>query len=263
MALFNRFPFSNIHELNLDWIMRVWNTLRGGSTNQVLAKRSNADFDFKWVSGGGGGGTDDYNDLNNKPQINGNTLTGNKTASQLGISIPSASNATPQPLGTAAAGSSTDYSRADHVHKKPTASDLGITVPVASTTTPQPLGTAAAGSSTNYSRADHVHAKPTAADIGAAPAWTKVTNSSTGAVTQAMSQNTFYSFTGVLTSLTITLADGSDKHYHFMFISDSPAPVLNMPNSVTMPDNFTVAADTTYEVDIFEGFAVIASWSNA
>ncbi|MGA1354855.1 MAG: hypothetical protein ACO32I_08805, partial [Candidatus Limnocylindrus sp.] len=31
-------------------------------------------------------------------------------------SIPSASSATPQALGTAAAGSSTDYSRADHVH---------------------------------------------------------------------------------------------------------------------------------------------------
>ena len=32
------------------------------------------------------------------------------------VSVPSASSATPQALGTAAAGSSTDYSRADHVH---------------------------------------------------------------------------------------------------------------------------------------------------
>lgn len=42
--------------------------------------------------------------------------------------IPSASSATPQNLGTAAAGSSTDYSRADHVHNKPTysASDVGL-----------------------------------------------------------------------------------------------------------------------------------------
>lgn len=39
--------------------------------------------------------------------------------------IPSASSATPQNLGTAAAGSSTDYSRADHVHNKPTAADVG------------------------------------------------------------------------------------------------------------------------------------------
>ena len=39
--------------------------------------------------------------------------------------VPSASSATPQALGTAAAGSSTDYSRADHVHAKPTAADVG------------------------------------------------------------------------------------------------------------------------------------------
>lgn len=40
-------------------------------------------------------------------------------------SLPAASSATPQDLGTAAAGSSTDYARADHVHKKPSAADIG------------------------------------------------------------------------------------------------------------------------------------------
>lgn len=39
-------------------------------------------------SGGGGGGTSNYNSLSNKPQINGNTLTGNKTAAQLGLQTP-------------------------------------------------------------------------------------------------------------------------------------------------------------------------------
>ena len=39
--------------------------------------------------------------------------------------VPSPSDANPQPLGTAAAGSSTDYSRADHIHAKPTAADIG------------------------------------------------------------------------------------------------------------------------------------------
>lgn len=34
--------------------------------------------------GGGGGGTSDYNDLLNKPQINGVTLVGNKTLAQIG-----------------------------------------------------------------------------------------------------------------------------------------------------------------------------------
>lgn len=43
-------------------------------------------------------------------------------------SVPSASNATPRTLGTASAGASGDYSRADHVHQKPTysKSDVGL-----------------------------------------------------------------------------------------------------------------------------------------
>ena len=54
----------------------------------------------KLEGGGGGGGTSDYIDLDNKPQINGNTLVGNKTNEQLGIpaeiqyeALPAASEA--------------------------------------------------------------------------------------------------------------------------------------------------------------------------
>lgn len=36
-------------------------------------------------SGGGGSGTSNYNDLSNKPSINGVTLTGNKTSADLNI----------------------------------------------------------------------------------------------------------------------------------------------------------------------------------
>lgn len=42
-------------------------------------------YDFTMSGGGGGGGTSDYTDLTNKPQINGNTLSGNKSASDLGL----------------------------------------------------------------------------------------------------------------------------------------------------------------------------------
>ena len=35
--------------------------------------------------GGGGGGTSNYNSLDNKPQINSITLSGNKSASDLGL----------------------------------------------------------------------------------------------------------------------------------------------------------------------------------
>ena len=41
---------------------------------------------YSWQTGsGGGGGTSDYSDLENKPQINSVTLSGNKTTSDLGI----------------------------------------------------------------------------------------------------------------------------------------------------------------------------------
>lgn len=42
-------------------------------------------LDAAQSGGGGGGGTDNYNDLTNRPKINGVTLTGNKTTSALGI----------------------------------------------------------------------------------------------------------------------------------------------------------------------------------
>ena len=35
--------------------------------------------------GGGGGGTTNYNELSNRPQIESTTLTGNKSASDLGL----------------------------------------------------------------------------------------------------------------------------------------------------------------------------------
>lgn len=79
------FPYTDFNKINLDWIFDCLKGLTGGSTGQYLKKKSDADFDFEWASSGGGGGTSDYNDLTNKPQINGNTLSGNKTSSQLGI----------------------------------------------------------------------------------------------------------------------------------------------------------------------------------
>lgn len=44
------------------------------------------------AQGGGSGGTDDYTQLSNKPQINGHTLTGNKTGSDLGLASAAALN---------------------------------------------------------------------------------------------------------------------------------------------------------------------------
>lgn len=94
-------------------------------------------------------------------------------------SVPSASTASPKMDGTASAGSSSAWSRGDHVHphdtskadKATTLSGYGITnaytktevdnliptVPSASTSSPVMDGTASAGSSTAWARGDHVH----------------------------------------------------------------------------------------------------------
>jgi hypothetical protein len=49
--------------------------------------------------------------------VNGNTGT-------VTVAVPAASTATPQALGTAAAGTSDDYSRGDHIHAAPALNDL-------------------------------------------------------------------------------------------------------------------------------------------
>ena len=54
----------------------------GGTTGQVLAKKSDTDYDTEWVDQGGG--TEDYDELENRPKIGGVTLTGNKTLHDLG-----------------------------------------------------------------------------------------------------------------------------------------------------------------------------------
>lgn len=46
---------------------------------------NNTWYEIETSGGGGGGGTDNYNSLSNKPQINGTTLSGNKTSDNLGL----------------------------------------------------------------------------------------------------------------------------------------------------------------------------------
>lgn len=64
-----------------------------GDAVKVMIPQNNHNLMF--ISGklnatvsGGSSGTSDYNSLSNQPQINGVTLSGNKTTSQLGINIP-------------------------------------------------------------------------------------------------------------------------------------------------------------------------------
>jgi hypothetical protein len=73
MGLFNNFPYTNFHELNLDWLLQTVKKLgskidelvelvnkrgvpSGGSAGQVLTKNSDDDFDTAWTAVEGNGG---------------------------------------------------------------------------------------------------------------------------------------------------------------------------------------------------------------
>lgn len=91
----------------------------------------------------------------------------------------------------------------------------------------------------------------------------EVTISTAGAVTQALDAGKVYHFTGAITALTITLnaAAAGLSHYHFDFLSGATAPTLTMPNTVTMPDSFTVEANKRYEVDILNSYGAVMAWA--
>lgn len=95
--------------------------------------------------------------------------------------------------------------------------------------------------------------------------WVEETITTSGAVTKALDPYVLYHFTGALTSLTITLnapSTGQIAHYHFDFLSGSTAPTLTMPNSVTMPDSFSVEASKRYEIDVLNNFGTVVEWAN-
>lgn len=98
--------------------------------------------------------------------------------------------------------------------------------------------------------------------VGGSTVMTEETVSTDGAVTKALDVNTICHFTGDLTSLTITLTPTTNlAQYHFDFISGSTAPTLTMPNTVTMPDGFSVSANRHYEISILNNLASVDSWA--
>lgn len=89
----------------------------------------------------------------------------------------------------------------------------------------------------------------------------KITVSGT-AVTQAIDPNKFYVF-GEVASLTVTLGtevSGYVNEYHFRFTSGATATTLSLPQTVTMPSDFAVEANKTYEISIVDGFGTVTSW---
>lgn len=137
--------------------------------------------------------------------------------------VPDASSATPSALGTASAGSSDDFSRADHVHTMPSASDVGA----------EPAITEVTNNSTGT--------VTVALDAGKLYHFT-------GALTAL--------------TITLTAATSPEiAHYHFDFDSGSTAPTLSLPQTVVMPSGFSVEANKHYEIDILNNYGAVMAWA--
>ena len=173
--MFDEYPTTNFHDINLDKFLKAIKNLLGGKGGQYLEKQSNIPFDYKWK---------DLSVTAGVQSVNGQTGNVLLTAADVNAlpdttTIPQPSNNTPENLGTANRGTSTRYARQDHVHNMPTAADVGAlpsstTIPLPGLNVPENLGTATRGTSTRYARQDHVHNMPTAADVGALPSSTTI-----------------------------------------------------------------------------------------
>lgn len=83
--------FTNISGLNkIDIIIKINDYPAEGDLTKITTGECEIEiipsvFPLNTNEQGGGGGTSDYTDLSNKPQINGHTLVGNQSSSDLGI----------------------------------------------------------------------------------------------------------------------------------------------------------------------------------
>ena len=86
---------------------------------------------------------------------------------------------------------------------------------------------------------------------------TKVTVSgATPEITAA--DNTIYTC-GEVTSITVT-AD-VDIAFTVIFISGSTPATLTMDDNIVMPGGFTIEANTRYEINVSDGYALAAGWA--
>ena len=50
-------------------------------------------------------------------------------------------------------------------------------------------------------------------------------------------------------------------HYHFDFDTGSTVPTITLPATVTMPSNFYLEANKHYEIDIFNNYGMVVTWT--
>lgn len=94
-------------------------------------------------------------------------------------------------------------------------------------------------------------------NIAAAAVPTVETISGTSATIDA-EVNTIYKC-GTLTALTIDTSPPTGS-FSVVFTSGATATVFTEPSGMVMPDGFSVEANKRYEINVSDGYAVVASW---
>lgn len=228
--------------------------------HRVTITDADGDHTFDVMDGEGGGGTSDYTDLTNKPQINGVTLTGNKSLSALGIAAAS------------------DIPDVSGFYTKPAsgipASDLAQAVQTSLGKADTALQTAPVSSVNNKTGAVVL----TASDVGAgtyskpsggipasdlAAGIVTVTETISGTTPSITAQaNTRY-ICGEVASISIT--PPSSGICDIVFISGTTPAVLTIPSTVKWPSWFdpdSLDASTTYELNIMDGtLGAVMAWA--
>lgn len=141
----------------------------GGTTGQVLAKKSNTDFDTEWVNAGGGS-TEVF-----WATYNSTTSSEIEAAYQAGKIVACLNSERCYYLinrESATLHRFFSYSGSDNYVRLLTCNNNSWSagsrsVASASTTLPEPLGVASYGSGSSYARSNHVHAMPSASNVGA------------------------------------------------------------------------------------------------
>ena len=87
-----------------------------------------------------------------------------------------------------------------------------------------------------------------------------VVDTVTGATPSFAAQDNHIYKCGTLTSLTLTSIPSTGS-FTVIFTSGSTATTFTEPSGMVMPDNFSIAANTRYEINVSDGYAVVASWA--
>lgn len=228
----------------------------GGSTGQVLAKVSGTNYDVAWTTPSGGGAVDSVNGQTGTVVLDADdvgALPDTTTASDLGAYVKPSTGIPKTDLATEV---QTSLGKADTALQ--TAPVTSVNGQTGAVTVTVPTKTSDLQNDSGYITSAPVSSVNgrTGAVTGLAEAWT-IENKTSADTSVTLQTGKFYVFPEMAT-LTVTVT--AVGMYAFRFTSGTTATVLTVTGA-TMPDSFTVEASKVYEVNVYQGYAVVSSWT--